>query len=197
VPTGPASAIAYSPDGNTIAYVSSSDLSARLWHVYTGRVTGPIGGSPTGAVAFSPDGSTLATLGNTTARLWDTATGNEIGAPLQVPGGTGQYGLAFSPDAQVLAIIGYDGTTLWSVGTQHELTAAPVATANVHGYGTLAYSPDGQILATTSFDGLVRLWDVGFPRNLQAAVCSIAGGPLSRQQWRTYAPAQPYLASCP
>jgi len=193
VPTTYASAIAFSPDGNTVAYVSN--LSAWLWHVHTGRISGPVGGRLTGAIAFSPRGNTLATLQNTTATLWDTATGSQIGAPLAVPGGEDLYDLAFSPDGLVLAIIGYDGTTLWSAVSQHELTAAPIATGNY--YGTVAYSPGGQILVTTSPGDPTLFWDIGFPRNLQLAACSIPGGPLSRQQWQTYAPGQPYQAYCP
>ncbi|MGZ9034617.1 MAG: WD40 repeat domain-containing protein, partial [Rhodospirillales bacterium] len=73
--------VAFSPDGRTLA-TGSSDNTARLWEVATGREIGVLRGHEdwVKSVAFSPDGRTLATGSwDNTARLWEVATGKEIG----------------------------------------------------------------------------------------------------------------------
>jgi WD40 repeat protein len=52
-------------------------------------------------VAFSPDGRTILTGSrDTTARLWNAATGQPIGLPMQHPGEV--RALAFSPDGKTI-----------------------------------------------------------------------------------------------
>jgi WD40 repeat protein len=76
-PTGTVRALAFSPDGHTLA-TASDDHTARLWDVRDSSHPHPLG-TLTGhtnavrAVAFSTDGHTLATASDdTTTRLWAT-----------------------------------------------------------------------------------------------------------------------------
>ena len=80
---GPVLAVAFSPDGNTLASGSAGG-KIRLWDVRTHRqlgkeLTGTQG--QVNSIAFSPNGSTLASGGSDArVRLWDVHTHHEIGA---------------------------------------------------------------------------------------------------------------------
>jgi WD40 repeat protein len=168
---------AFSPDSRTLA---TGDLrgSAWLWNVATGRRMHHVSTSrgwrvshplmlhnEIWSVAFSPDGKTLATgdLVGTT-RLWDVATGRQIGRPLAaIPAEI--ESVAFSPDGKTLATGDLGGTTrLWDVATGrqigHPLAATPTEIDQV------AFSPDGKTLATGDLEGTTRLWDVATSRQI-------------------------------
>ncbi|HET8660170.1 MAG TPA: pentapeptide repeat-containing protein, partial [Micromonosporaceae bacterium] len=116
-PGGPATCVAFSPDGTLMAigrYAAveivdrADDRTVRVLQGHTGRVSG---------VAFSPDGTLLATAsGDTTARLWQVATGQHH---TTLQGHTSAvYGVAFSPDGTLLATASDDNTArLWQVAT--------------------------------------------------------------------------------
>jgi len=73
---GPVYALAFSPDGATLA-TAGANGSIRLWDVATQQEIGTpmtAGPGPVYALAFSPDGATLATAGGDgRARLWNVA----------------------------------------------------------------------------------------------------------------------------
>jgi len=110
-------AVAYAPDGNTVA-TGSDDTTVRLWGSESGALRRTLRGHTRGihSVAFSPD-SRLLVSGSTDRkiRIWSTASG-EIVATLRAPVG-GIYALAFSADAQFLASGGGDKhVRIWAVG---------------------------------------------------------------------------------
>ena len=167
--TSTVAAVAFSPDGKTLA-IASHDGTARLANVATHRqIGGPLtaGRRPVDAVAFSPDGKILATAGGDgTARLWDVATHRQIGAPLTADTSP-VIAVAFSPDGKILATASWDGTArLWDVAT-HQQIGAPLTTDNKI-VNAVAFSPNGKILATASWDGTARLWDVATHRQIGA-----------------------------
>jgi RNA polymerase sigma factor (sigma-70 family) len=119
--------ITFSPDGRTLAS-ASSDKTVRLGEVLTGQERGRLLGhrSEVVALAFSPDGRTLASgsgeipfyprsEGEARAvRLWDVATGKELGRLGGHRGGISA--LAFGPDGTKLASGSSDTTGLvWDV----------------------------------------------------------------------------------
>jgi roadblock/LC7 domain-containing protein len=173
---GAVNAVAFSPDGKTIA-TASDDTTAQLWSATTGQQLGPPlqhQGSVT-AVAFSPDGKTVATGSlDRTARLWLAATGQPLGSPLKHQGLV--YAVAFSKDGKTIATGSTDKTArLWSAATGQPL-GPPLRHQD---YVTaVTFSPDGKTIATGSGDKTARLWSTATGQPL---------GPLLQHQDRVEA----------
>ena len=111
----------------------------------------------------SPDGQHLLTAGDlaNVARLWDLATGQPIGPPIQHPDRV--TAIAYRPDGKVFATGCKDGTArLWDAATGQR-----VGQPMVHKYAVvaLAFSPDGQTLVAGCKEiifgtaGEARLWN--------------------------------------
>lgn len=169
--------LAISPDGRIIASNSGSEIY--LWDLITGKQLRALAGHEVGVeggLAFSPDGKTLASSGNkrtdnerviAEVRLWDVATGKELGkfaVGRQVP-----VALAFSADGNMLvpgtSVLGgrwNDPSSLeaaplevWEIATRKKRCRFQAA----HSITAIAFAPDGETVASAGADS-IRVWDV-------------------------------------
>jgi energy-coupling factor transporter ATP-binding protein EcfA2 len=149
---GPVNAVAFGPDGHTLAAGDGSGHIA-LWDVTTGRRTGYLAeGSPVSAVAFSPDGHTLA-AGDDSGHiaLWDVTTGRRTGYLAE---GSPVNAVAFSPHGQTLAAGDHNGNvTLWDVTTRRD--TATLAVSNT--VNSVTFGPEGSVIVTGDTSGTVSV----------------------------------------
>jgi WD40 repeat protein len=188
----PVDDLAFSPDGKILATTQSGEL--RMLNAQTrAPIGGPLTISGADEIAFSPNGQELATGDLTgTARLWNVATRTPSGPPLDA-GDVDQ--LAFSPNGQFLATATSTGTIqLWDAATGAAI--GPPLSTGTGQVLALAFNTDGTAVVTATAS-TVQQWDISFPADLTAAVCRIAGGPLSQAEWKYYVPSEGYQPVCP
>jgi RNA polymerase sigma factor (sigma-70 family) len=160
-------AVAFSPDGKTLATVSglyNKPGELILWDAATGRERARAKETKgVRALAFSPDGKTLATADyySNTVKLRDAADG---AVRTVLPTASANNAVAFSPDGKTLAVGILDKTAvLFDVATGKELRRFEGHTDWVP---HVAFSPDGKTVATGGRDKVVKLWDVSTAREL-------------------------------
>jgi RNA polymerase sigma factor (sigma-70 family) len=164
-----ASAVAFAPDGKTLATASgdaSGDHTLRFWETATGKELRQMDLHPWSAfdITFSRDGKILAAVGgipgvpneSSDVRLWDVATGREL-PPLR---GLKERGMAavFSPDGRTLATSGGDNTIrLWELATGKERGRLVGHASSVL---SVSFAPSGRLLVSGSADTTGLVWNV-------------------------------------
>jgi hypothetical protein len=162
------SAVAFSPNGATLATADGGDENTYLWDVGTGRLTATLADfeSPN-AVAFSPSGATLVVAENyANIQLWNTATGRSA-AILDDPHSSSSdpepnvTGVSFSATGTTLAscdALGY--TSLWDMATRHVVATFTDPNTGFLGATAVTLSPGGTLLATGDSNGSVYVWSL-------------------------------------
>ncbi|HEU5102943.1 MAG TPA: NACHT domain-containing protein, partial [Roseiflexaceae bacterium] len=193
--SGPVWALAWSPDGATLAS-AGGDATIRLWgeqreqravlRGHTGLVLG---------LSWHPDGWLLASAGaDHSVRLWDSAGGR---AHAVLDGHSGAVGgVAFFPDGTALASGGEDQTVrIWDLPS-----GQPRATLVGSSQSTfaVAWSSDGR-LASAGSDRLVQIWDVEAALDTAPLVPSLRASLAGHSNWIysiAFSPDRRQLASC-
>ncbi|WP_373538470.1 AAA family ATPase [Chamaesiphon sp.] len=155
-------AIAYSPDGQTLA-ASDSNGDIRLWCVNDGQCLLTCVGHTNWvrAIEFSPDGRYLASSSDDrTIAVWDL---HDSGTCCQTIGeGIYSLGLSFSPDGRYLA----SGSANNHIYYWDLLTGTCVRQLEGHHNWSMdvCCHPHGHQLVSGSADGTVRVWDLASGR---------------------------------
>jgi WD40 repeat protein len=166
--SGVVTALAYSPDGTTMA-AGYSGGAIRLWDLASHKTIGATtwGAAPL-ALAFTNGGKQLEVADADADGTWNLTSQARIAAhPFDspVPGTS----VAFSPDGQTVATGGADGNVrLWDAATQQEI--GPPMSSDLKPVAAVTFSPDGTLVAAGSADGNVQLWDTATQQEAGSAL---------------------------
>jgi WD40 repeat protein/DNA-binding SARP family transcriptional activator len=175
-------AMAFSPDGATLAVGSVSDegpSDVRLWDVASGRVTAILEAPERPvAIEFSPDGSMLLGGSGPVHRglfyVWRLGTSDQPPKRFRTRGTVED--LTFTPDGSRLVIsTGWgDGGyfVIWDTATQRIVKTVP---ADAAGVWVADVSTDARTLITGGQTGIVRLWDLPTGTPLGAPLTGLRG----------------------
>ncbi len=158
----PVTALAFSPDGHTLAG-ADKNREVLLWNpddptaaprILSGHET------PATVLTFSLDGSTLASADESgKVFLWDLNDPNAKprSSTLHTEAITA---LAFSPDGHSLASASRDKDNTVRLWNRDDGKEIQTFTGHEGSVMVIAFSPDGKTLASGSADNTVRLWDL-------------------------------------
>ena len=122
--------------------------------------------------------------------MWEVASGRLVGR-LRHP--TYVVAVRFDPQGRTLATAATDGTVrLWDVASQRQVG---VALPGPDQWSVLAFNPAGTDLVAFYGDGTGLVWDVE-PESWKKRACTIAGGPLTRDEWEELLPGRRYEPAC-
>jgi WD40 repeat protein len=163
-PIAPLSALAFSPDGKTLAVGAYQEVL--LWDLANAKLAKRIGVGQIGdfvrSVAFRNNGQWLAVAEGTpygpgAVKLLDVNSGQPVLA-FQEPKDA-VFSVAFSPDGKLLAAGGADNVArVWNVDEKKLVGELKSHTSWVL---STSFSADGKFVVTSSADRTAQVWEVG------------------------------------
>jgi WD40 repeat protein len=162
-PTGPVLAVAFSPDGKSIA-AAGADKIVRQWETATGKETTKLADREDAveSILYSADGRLIASGGRDHAvHFSDPGNGRSL-RQAAIGERTDYFAevccrVAFAHDGRSLAAGSWGGVHLYEVETALERDHFQGHAGDVTG---VAFTPDGRQLLSVSADGTALLWDL-------------------------------------
>jgi WD40 repeat protein len=165
---GAVKAVAYSPDGRTLASIRghARDLAdAEVFFSDPGLrdtpTTAPAGKGYGLALAYAPDGRLVTSSSDGSLWMWDSPKSHQDWSPTYNNKPAPMAYLAFSKEGYLAAVgdqslgAGSNYVFLWS---PHQAKPVRVVPAPHGAFTAMAFSPDGQQLALCASDATVQLW---------------------------------------
>jgi WD40 repeat protein len=154
----PATSIALSPDGSTVAF-GMNDSTLQVWRISDKELLQTLKGHAADVwnVAFSADGAMLASVSSDGVRLWKMSDGSLRHVLDKV------YAFDFSSDSSMLVSASNDGVRLWRVSDGQLLET--LASRNPPSW--VSFAPEGSVVAAGSADA-VQLWQASDGKLLSA-----------------------------
>ena len=160
--------LAFSPDGQRLAAMSTWDLTLRVWNVATGQLIGadlPGHVKPPGALRFFDQDRKLVSAGDDgTIRIWNLADSRQLQVIRpQLDGWVYDRwirAMDVSPDETLMASSSFDNIVrIWDLKTGREIYNLP-GHGRTGGNRALQFTPDSKQLVSWGDDMRVCVWDV-------------------------------------
>lgn len=153
----------FAADNKTLAvYAYGGNGEELLWNLASGKQLHAIP-VQSAQMAFSPDSKTAAFHG-TAIRLWDVASGKEIGPRAGHTDAVSS--LSVAPDGSSIATISFRDRAvhLWDAGSGRLLLAVPAHKRYVR---SAVFSPEGRFFITGGDENILGMWDRNTGKELQ------------------------------
>jgi WD40 repeat protein len=150
---GRVTAIAWSPEGRTLAVASTLGVYLHDAKTLDQQQFYPTE-MPIEQIAFLEQGSVLAAASERAIERWRVQDGAPIGTTIAIPSSAAR---AFAPDGETVVLDMGKALHLYRVGDGQLLLALPVEVA--YPQCGIAYTQDGQTLAV-AVEGMIQLWNL-------------------------------------